>query len=58
MEDIDGSSLVLADDDGSDYGSNLKEWDLDEVILNRLKQNDPSIEKLDSIKYRLGTRGR
>ena len=47
MEDTDDSSLVLADDNSSDDGSNYTEWYLDEEILNRLKQNDPSIEKLD-----------
>lgn len=44
MEDNDDSSLVLADDDDDDASvddSNYKEWNLDEDILNRLKQNDP-----------------
>jgi len=49
MEDIDGNSLVLADDDddASVDDSNYKEWNLDEDILNRLKQNDPTIKKLN-----------
>ena len=46
MED-NGSSLVLDDDDDdSDYVNKFEEWELDEDILNRLKQNDPTIEKL------------
>ena len=46
MED-NGSSLSLDDDDDdSDYVNKFEEWELDEDILNRLKQNDPTIEKL------------
>ena len=45
----DNRTVLLADDnddDVSDYGRDFKEWYLDVNILNRLKQNDPTIEKL------------